>query len=164
MTAAFALCSIKTEKRSQHKVAIPCEILVLPESPTVKQLKEEISRAMRDLYTIFEHFKVTDIISGIRNNPSQMSDQARLCDLKVDKFIVAKGAGISTNTLSYHVGGVEDWIVDCICGTKDDDGERMVECERCSRWVHTRCYGYPDSGPCPTAFVCSRCRKNPRRS
>ncbi|QDZ17651.1 PHD finger protein [Chloropicon primus] len=144
-----------------HKVAIPCEVLVLPESSTVRQLKEEISRAMKDLYTIFENFKVTDILSGIR--ASQISDQARLRDLKIDRFIVAKGVGISKNTLYYHVGGVEDWIVDCICGTKDDDGERMVECERCSRWVHTRCYGYPDSAPCPENFICSKCRKHHRR-
>jgi len=145
---------------SVNKVAIPCEILVIPESSTVKQLKQEISMAMREMYTIFEHYEVTGIISGIRNSP--LSDNARLRDLKIDKFIVAKGKGISTNTLFYHVGGLEDWIVDCICGTKDDDGERMVECERCSWWVHTRCYGYPDSAPIPQNFVCGKCRKHQR--
>lgn len=144
----------------ERKVAIPCEVLVLPESSTVKQLKEEISRAMKEIYAIFENFKVTDIISGIRN--SQIPDTAKLRNLKVDKFIVARGVGISTNTLYYHVGGLEDWIVDCICGTKDDDGERMVECERCNRWVHTRCYGIPDSAPCPANFVCSYCKKKRR--
>ena len=144
-----------------HKVAIPSEILVIPESSTVKQLKEEISSAMGDIYTIFGQFQVTEIISGIRN--AQVPDHARLRDLKVDRFIVARGVGVSPNTLFYHVGGVEDWIVDCICGTKDDDGERMLECERCSRWVHTRCYGVPDSAPCPENFVCSKCRKHPRR-
>mmetsp|Transcript_6229 Transcript_6229/g.15147 ORF Transcript_6229/g.15147 Transcript_6229/m.15147 type:complete len:249 (+) Transcript_6229:103-849(+) len=151
----------KRERESRiHKVAIPCEILVLPEYSSVKQLKEEIGKAMRELYTIFENFEVSEIISGIRS--AKIADEARLCDLKIDKFIVVKGKGISTNTLFYHIGGLEDWIVDCLCGTKDDDGERMVECERCSNWVHTRCYGYPDSAPCPENFVCGKCRKRQR--
>ena len=29
----------------------------------------------------------------------------------------------------------------CDCGTTDDDGERMVACERCNQWRHTRCLG-----------------------
>ena len=38
-------------------------------------------------------------------------------------------------------GGEEDWVVHCDCGTTDDDGERMVACERCNQWRHTRCLG-----------------------
>ena len=37
--------------------------------------------------------------------------------------------------------GTETWIVDCVCGTKDDDGERMLACDNCSIWQHTRCVG-----------------------
>ena len=40
-----------------------------------------------------------------------------------------------------YPGGEEDWIVHCDCGTTDDDGERMVACERCNQWRHTRCLG-----------------------
>ena len=152
--------SAAASESRMHKVAIPCEVLVVPASSTLKQLKEEISKAMKEIYAIFEDFDVTQIISGIRSH--SISDHAKLRDLKVDKFIVAKGKGISTNTMYYHVGGLEDWIVDCICGTKDDDGERMVECDRCGRWVHTRCYGVPDSAPVPDNFVCVKCRKQAR--
>ena len=149
------------EEISSHKVAIPYEILVLPESSSVEQLKEAVCGAMREIYGVFEHFSVKDIISGIRTQ-SPVSDDTRLRNLKVDKFIVAEGTGMSNDNMLYHVGAVENWVVDCICGTKDDDGERMVECDRCNVWVHTRCYGYPDSGPCPDHFLCVRCAKHHR--
>lgn len=57
------------------------------------------------------------------------------------------------------VGGEEDWVVHCSCGTRDDDGERMVACERCSKWSHTRCIGVHDELPPPDGFVCPPCRR-----
>jgi hypothetical protein len=27
------------------------------------------------------------------------------------------------------------------CGTQDDDGERMIACDVCGIWMHTRCSG-----------------------
>jgi hypothetical protein len=60
-------------------------------------------------------------------------------------------------------GGVEDWIVNCRCGTRDDDGERMVDCDVCQEWSHTRCAGYPDNAPLPDTFVCPKCAKSSAR-
>ncbi|KAJ6697562.1 hypothetical protein OIU85_003890 [Salix viminalis] len=54
--------------------------------------------------------------------------------------------------------GTERWTVDCCCGAKDDDGERMLACDVCGVWQHTRCSGIPDSDPVPAKFVCLRCR------
>lgn len=48
-----------------------------------------------------------------------------------------------------------------MCGTIDDDGERMVECEACEDWFHTRCIGTPDSAEAPTPFTCTRCKIDP---
>lgn len=58
-------------------------------------------------------------------------------------------------------GGEEDWEVNCRCGTKDDDGERMFECEFCKQWSHTRCAGYPDDVNELRNYVCPRCSKMP---
>ena len=55
-------------------------------------------------------------------------------------------------------GGMEEWHVNCMCGTRDDDGERMIACDGCGEWSHTRCAGYADTLPSPDHFVCSRCR------
>ena len=54
-------------------------------------------------------------------------------------------------------GGFEDWVVSCSCGTKVDDGERMVACDVCGVWLHTRCQGIPDADSIPDEFVCSQC-------
>ena len=42
------------------------------------------------------------------------------------------------------------WIVDCPCGTKEDDGERMIACDNCEVWQHTRCVDISDSEDVPT--------------
>jgi hypothetical protein len=39
----------------------------------------------------------------------------------------------------------------------DDDGERMVACDACGVWKHTRCEGVADDAPAPSAFVCGQC-------
>ena len=64
---------------------------------------------------------------------------------------------LKDSAVSYNAGGFEDWVVNCSCGTKVDDGERMVECEVCNVWLHTRCQGIPDADSIPDDFVCSHC-------
>lgn len=54
-------------------------------------------------------------------------------------------------------------MVACQCGTRDDDGERMIACDACARWSHSRCGGVPDDAPTPDEFVCSMCRPRPVR-
>jgi len=47
--------------------------------------------------------------------------------------------------------------VHCDCGTTDDDGERMVACERCNQWRHTRCLGVCSGAWVPaTPLICLR--------
>lgn len=43
-------------------------------------------------------------------------------------------------------------IVKCVCGTVTDDGERMVSCDNCANWLHTRCIGLADSKEIPPDF------------
>jgi hypothetical protein len=52
------------------------------------------------------------------------------------------------------------WQVWCEgCGATDDDGERMVACDECGVWKHTRCCGIPDDDDEPASFKCSNCQK-----
>ena len=55
------------------------------------------------------------------------------------------------------VGGAEEWLVACCCGTRDDDGERMIACDGCGCWSHTQCAGYQDDLPLPLVFLCAQC-------
>lgn len=57
-----------------------------------------------------------------------------------------------------YAGGEEDWQVFCLCGCRDDDGERMIACDICGLWMHLRCHGIPDCTPSPDQFICSRCK------
>jgi hypothetical protein len=57
-----------------------------------------------------------------------------------------------------HAGGVEDWAVACRCGTRDDDGERMIVCDGCGYWMHTRCNGIRDEEQERHGFVCAECK------
>lgn len=58
-----------------------------------------------------------------------------------------------------HAGGVEDWAVRCGCGTVDDDGERMIVCDSCGFWMHTRCVGLviEEDHELPQHFTCEGC-------
>ena len=58
-----------------------------------------------------------------------------------------------------HAGGLENWSVRCQCGTTDDDGERMIVCEGCDLWMHTRCNGVPDEDEELPPFMCQSCLK-----
>jgi hypothetical protein len=40
----------------------------------------------------------------------------------------------------------------CVCGTVTDDGERMVSCDKCANWLHTRCIGLADGKEIPPDF------------
>eukprot|EP01043_Picozoa_sp_COSAG02_P011868 COSAG02_NODE_444_length_22204_cov_21.041167_8_plen_218_part_00 len=40
----------------------------------------------------------------------------------------------------------------CVCGTVTDDGERMVACDKCGNWLHTRCIGLADGKDIPSDF------------
>lgn len=54
------------------------------------------------------------------------------------------------------------WRVKCSCGARDDDGERMVSCEMCEVWVHTRCEGVPEADAPPESFICEQCARAQR--
>ncbi|KAI4307674.1 hypothetical protein L6164_030837 [Bauhinia variegata] len=67
------------------------------------------------------------------------------------------GIAIYLGTPLKYQGGADNWKVRCECWAQDDDGERMVACDICEVWQHTRCCGIEDSEIVPPLFVCSGC-------
>ncbi|KFM23982.1 PHD finger protein [Auxenochlorella protothecoides] len=67
------------------------------------------------------------------------------------------GKGLDRNPAWWRQGGHEDWVVACSCGTRDDDGERMLSCDACGRWHHWRCAGLAEADPDPAAWQCPSC-------
>ncbi|KAE9449764.1 hypothetical protein C3L33_18337, partial [Rhododendron williamsianum] len=102
------------------------EIIVLPLHSTFGDLKSEVENAMRDTYCVTE------------------SSEIRV-----------KGFGLGSGSELKYESGVDNWTVRCRCGARDDDGERMVACDICEVWQHTRCCGIEDSDAVPPLFLCA---------
>jgi hypothetical protein len=167
----------------------PPELLVLPRGATLGDFMAAATAAFRDLYRMCApDFVANTIVAGLRapgagaGAPPAWDPAAPLAALlpppppppppsgssaaQVAAALVASvptvtvaGSGLDVSPCWLHAGGPEDWIVACTCGTRDDDGEAMVECDRCRMWFHTRCAQVPDDG---AAFVCAGCVKRQR--
>ncbi|CAN1351656.1 PHD finger protein MALE MEIOCYTE DEATH 1 [Linum perenne] len=116
------------------------EVITLPIEANVDDLKQAIEEALADTYCNMDDAEVT------------FDDEFRI---ESGSEIVARvefrggtSSGFETAT---------SWRVKCECGAQDDDGERMVACDVCEVWQHTRCVGIDDSEKAPPLFVCSGC-------
>ncbi|KAK7276206.1 hypothetical protein RIF29_17342 [Crotalaria pallida] len=129
------------------------EIVKVPLHATVGDLKQAAEAALRDSYCIAERLIVTDIaeLMGVRNEEllfGLIQSGVELC---------VWGIAIDLCTPLKYQGGADNWKVMCECGAQDDDGERMVACDICEVWQHTRCSGIDDSETVPPLFVCTGC-------
>ena len=48
-------------------------------------------------------------------------------------------------------------IVNCFCGTTNDDGTDMVQCDTCSEWSHCACYKLSEAAAKQIDFECHSC-------
>ncbi|KAI3665157.1 hypothetical protein L6452_43778 [Arctium lappa] len=131
------------------------EQLVIPLHATIRDLKLAAEIAMRDTYCVMENLKVREIVEleGLAD------DEVIFGTLESGSEISVRGSGVdllTTSDLNYE-GGADNWVVNCKCGARDDDGERMVACDLCEVWQHTRCSGIDDSEAVPPLFMCYRC-------
>lgn len=144
------------EETEEQNPNPPPELLLLSSDATIADLKLEATRAFKDIYLMFRRFQADELVgySGVDE-----STQIKLL-LGSSQFVRIRGHfhGKSGSNRFRTEKGVERWTVDCFCGAKDDDGERMLACDVCGVWKHTRCSGIPDSDAVPAKFYCHRCR------
>ncbi|KAI4299631.1 hypothetical protein L6164_033068 [Bauhinia variegata] len=151
------ICRLKPnfdDTRSQSDTDMaPGEIVSVPLHATVRDLKQAAEAALRDTYCIAERLMVTDI-----EELGRASDEELLFGvLQSGMELCVRGISIDLGTPLKYQGGADNWKVRCECGAQDDDGERMVACDICEVWQHTRCCGIEDSETVPPLFVCSGC-------
>lgn len=131
----------------------PGELVVVPPSITIGQLKVVAQHALRDTYCIMDRFIVTQI-GGLKS----IEDKRVLsCAVDSDGHVWVRGCGLDLSTKLRYEGGAENGKVDCMCGAKDDDGERMIACDACNVWIHTKCSNIDDDEPAPPLFFCVKC-------
>ncbi|KAL2504454.1 PHD finger protein MALE MEIOCYTE DEATH 1 [Abeliophyllum distichum] len=131
----------------------PAEYIVVPLHATIGDLKLAVQSAMRDTYCVMEQLLVTDIveIEGV-------DDEEVLFGLiESGAQLQVRVSGLDWGTDLRYEGGADTWTVRCKCGALDDDGERMVSCDICEIWQHTRCSGIEDPEVVPRLFVCDTC-------
>ncbi|KAB8933552.1 hypothetical protein FH972_026839 [Carpinus fangiana] len=151
-------CYVELSDRPKDDLALPPELVVLPLNATVADLKCEVTKAFQEVYAMFKMFQA-----------EELPEFGPVEDSITVKFLVGMGASIrvrgrcpAKHGLSRFrmERGMENWTVDCTCGAKDDDGERMLACDTCGVWQHTRCAGIDNSRAIPAKFVCMRCIKS----
>ncbi|KAH0714051.1 hypothetical protein KY285_006763 [Solanum tuberosum] len=131
----------------------PGEVVEVPLHSTIDDLKIAVESAMRDIYCIMDNLMITDI-AGME----QLEDYEVLFGIvQSGSELWVRGFGLDLDSELKNEGGSDNWTVNCRCGARDDDGERMVSCDICEIWQHTRCCGIEDSEVVPPLFVCEAC-------
>ncbi|XP_058079014.1 PHD finger protein PERSISTENT TAPETAL CELL 1 [Magnolia sinica] len=153
------LCTVslrsEQEMEDERKVFPPHELVILPAHATIQELKIEVERSFRDVYWCLRSFVAqsivefdgssdTDLIYGLIESGSSLVIRGRNAENVISGGI--------------YEGRNDNWTVDCLCGAKEDDGERMISCDICEVWQHRRCVRASDDGP--QIFVCSQCEHN----
>ncbi|AES99203.2 PHD finger protein MALE meiocyte DEATH protein [Medicago truncatula] len=150
------ICHLKpnfVENKSDLKGPSCGEIVTVPLHATVRDLKQTAEAALRDTYCIAERLIVTDI----KELMDVEDEEVIFGQIESGVKLSVRGIGIDLCTPLKYQGGSDNWKVRCECGAQDDDGERMVACDICEVWQHTRCCGIDDSETVPPLFVCSGC-------
>ncbi|KAK8931071.1 PHD finger protein MALE MEIOCYTE DEATH 1 [Platanthera zijinensis] len=145
--------SAKELKKLTRPLPPPEVVLVLEAHASVGDLRMESEMAMRETYCMMEAFRVTSV-DGVEG---EEWDPVMTGGVQSGSVVVVRGEGVDMGCELRYEGGADSWTVDCACGAQDDDGERMVACDSCDVWHHTRCTGISDDQPVPPLFLCSRC-------
>uniref|UniRef100_A0A7N0V9P5 Zinc finger PHD-type domain-containing protein n=2 Tax=Kalanchoe fedtschenkoi TaxID=63787 RepID=A0A7N0V9P5_KALFE len=137
-----------------YKRVPPYESLAVKKTATVEQLKLQVEKTFSDIYLDLRSFSVQSVAQSDAVDKNTVQELAE----KSGSEIVFEGSDENEGKRSGERKVYESgFIVDCNCGTKDDDGERMVSCDICEVWQHTRCARIPNSEQVPSIFLCSKC-------
>ncbi|KAK7259833.1 hypothetical protein RIF29_25448 [Crotalaria pallida] len=150
-------CHVELSDQPKEDPSPPPELIVLPLNATVADLKSEVTSVFQEVYAMYKRFRADKLLGY-----GSITDSFTL------KFLLGTSGSVrvlgkcaTKHGLSRFrmERGTETWKVDCQCGAKDDDGERMLACDTCGVWQHTRCAGIDNNDDIPSKFLCGRCVK-----
>ncbi|WOL02599.1 hypothetical protein Cni_G11318 [Canna indica] len=134
----------------------PAEVVVVEATASVAELRVEAERALQDTYCVLDGFRVEEV-KGVKG---EERDPVLLGGAESGAVLWVRGEGADMSCPLRYEGGADTWSVRCACGARDDDGERMVACDACDVWHHTRCAGIDDEEPVPSLFFCTKCGRS----
>ncbi|KAF5205226.1 Phd finger protein [Thalictrum thalictroides] len=158
ITNPFALtlsCQVELIEQPADYTNPPPEPVYLPLNATIANLKIEATKAFQDVYPLFNRFQVEELCGY---DQVEESNQVKFL-VGHTGLVKVRGRFLLLHGLEHFrmERGTELWSVSCLCGAKDDDGERMLACDACGIWQHTRCVGINDLNPVPERFLCIKC-------
>ncbi|KAJ0972148.1 hypothetical protein J5N97_020107 [Dioscorea zingiberensis] len=157
--ALYVWCHMELVDQPKDYTAPPPELLILPSAATVLDLKIQATKAFQETYLMFQRFQVEDLLGHVEDDVKDSTSVEHL--LGANKSVRIRGRCLLADRQALEhfrmERGTEMWTVDCSCGAKDDDGERMMACDACGVWQHTRCAGIDDHDDVPAKFVCKKC-------
>ncbi|XP_068660226.1 PHD finger protein PERSISTENT TAPETAL CELL 1 [Aristolochia californica] len=152
------LCTIwliNQEEWTRRKLMPPYELIVIPVHATIKELKKEVEKSFREIYWYLRTFVAesivemngedTDLVYGLVESGSSVVVAGRITEKAKDEEVM-------------YEGGDDNWVVDCHCGAKDDDGEQMISCYICEVWQHIRCVRVTED--VSQIYICIRCESS----
>lgn len=134
----------------------PYECITIRKNATIDELRLEVEKNFKEIYWSLRRF----VVEKISNLNAKGNDLA-IGLVKVGQKLVFEGKNKDDDDKEEEVyeSGPSKCVVECICGAKDDDGERMICCDICEIRQHTRCVGIPNSEQVPHIFLCTRCEQ-----
>lgn len=146
------LCTIRV-KRQEATTTLPYECIGLKNNGTIDELKKEVERNFKEMYWGLSRFVVERIVDLEAKGRDLVFEL-----MEVGGKLVFEGSGEDEGrVLINNNDGIEKRIMECVCGAVEDDGERMVACDICEIWQHTRCVQIPNEQQVPQIFICNRC-------
>ncbi|KAL2606550.1 hypothetical protein GLYMA_09G233500v4 [Glycine max] len=149
-------CHVELSDQPKDDPSPPPELIMLPLNATVADLRSEATSAFQEVYAMYKRFQAEELLGY-----GSISDSLTIRFLLgTSGSIQIQGKCPAKHGLSRFrmERGTEVWKVDCTCGAKDDDGEKMLACDTCGVWQHTRCAGIDNNTDgMPSKFVCMGC-------
>ncbi|XP_041015490.1 PHD finger protein MALE STERILITY 1 [Juglans microcarpa x Juglans regia] len=139
-----------------EKAMPPYECVTLKNIATIDELKQEVQRNFREMYWGLRSLVVESVLNLNANGTDLVFGL-----VEVGRKLVFQGSTKEQGIMNRQIYecGLNSHVVDCPCGAKDEDGERMVSCDICEVWQHTRCVRIPNTVEIPHIFLCNRCEQ-----
>ncbi|KAL1199194.1 PHD finger protein MALE STERILITY 1 [Cardamine amara subsp. amara] len=154
----FCTIAWKCHHHNNEIVMPPQECIVVNKDATWSEVYGEAERVFREIYWELRDVVVESVANGQREIITRVDQIA----MNGNKGLVLEGnVGMMMNIEVMKCydddNNKKDKRIECECGAKEEDGERMVCCDICEVWQHTRCVGVQHNEEVPRIFLCQSC-------
>ncbi|KAF5197390.1 Phd finger protein male sterility [Thalictrum thalictroides] len=139
------------------KALPPYNVVSLPPHATFKELKLEVERSFKETYWGLKSLSV----NSLKDVDAKESDLV-FAQLEAGSSLVFAGSitDRETNVKGIYESKNDSEVVDCPCGAKEDDGEKLIKCDICEARQQNQCASINNTEDVPHIFLCSRCEQD----